>query len=148
MAQTGQPSPDPASVAGYLQGVAKNLLGKLYGPDGPPWGTSLSRLEDLVFSLQQSLAQEFFALALNHQAQLPCLAPPSLLNCPGCQQTLCCSDSQSRSVTTRVGLAHWLEPAAYCGKCRRSYFPQSRSLGIDQSGFAPSVVRKIIAAGS
>ena len=148
MARTGQEGPEMESVAVYLQGVAKYLLGKFYGADGPPWGTSLSRLEDLVFSVQQSLAREFFTLALNLQAQQSSLAPDSLLRCPSCRLEISCSDSQARSLISRVGVAAWREPAAYCSVCRRSYFPQSRSLGIDQTGLAPSVVRKVISCGS
>lgn len=148
MAQTGQSTPDIACVRVYLGGVAKYLLDKLYGPAGPPWGTSLSELEDRLGAMQQQLAADFFALALTLQAQQHPHAPAEFHTCPSCQQPLDCPDTQARSTRTGVGLAEWNEPEGYCSKCRRSFFPQSRSLGIEQSELAPSVLRKVISFGT
>jgi hypothetical protein len=148
MAQTGQSTPDIACVRVYLGGVAKYLLDKLYGPAGPPWGTSLSELEDRLGAMQQQLAADFFALALNLQAQQHPHAPAEFHTCPSCQQPLNCPDTQARSTRTGVGLAEWNEPEGYCSRCRRSFFPQSRSLGIDQAELAPSVLRKVISFGT
>ena len=39
-------TPKVEEVRGYVEGVAKNLVDKLYGPEGPPWGTTLTELED------------------------------------------------------------------------------------------------------
>jgi hypothetical protein len=148
MAQNGQSTPNIVCVRVYLSGVAKYLLDKLYGPAGPPWGTSLSELEDLLSDMQQQLAADFFALALNLQAQQHPHAAPEFHTCPSCQQVLPCSETQPRCTRTCVGLAEWNEPQAYCSRCRRSFFPQSRSLGIDQSELAPSVLRKVISFGT
>jgi hypothetical protein len=148
MAQNGQSTSNIACVRVYLGGVAKYLLDKLYGPAGPPWGTSLSELEDLLSALQHQLAADFFALALNLQAQQHPQAPTEFHACPSCQQPLQCSETQPRCTRTCVGLAEWNEPQAYCSRCRRSFFPQSRSLGIDQSELAPSVLRKVISFGT
>ena len=148
MAPKEQKNVDVSKVGVYLRGAAKYLVGTLFGPEGLPWQTPMSRLEDVVFSVQQALAAEMFANALGNQSRDHAQIPNSLLLCPGCRTALCCTDAQLRSVQTPVGLACWTEPAAYCSGCRRSYFPQSRSLGIDQTGASPSVVRKIIHAAS
>jgi hypothetical protein len=148
MAQEGQDTPDIACVRGYLSGVAKYLLGKLYGPAGPAWGTSLTQIEDLLLAVHQQLAADFFALALDLQArQLP-QAPPAFRTCPSCQRLLDAPDSQPRCLRTAVGLAQWSEPEAYCCKCRRSFFPQSRGLGIDPSELSPSLLRKVTSFGT
>src|SRR5436305_2012536 len=88
MAQPGQGTPDIAAVRLYLSGVAKYLLDKMHGPTGPPWGTPLANLEDLLLALQQQLAADFFALALQRQAQQHSHAPPEFLRCPSCQNLL------------------------------------------------------------
>jgi hypothetical protein len=148
MAATGQSTPDVATVGVYLEGVAKNLLHQFYGAGGPDWGTPLSRLEGLILALQQALAQHLFTLALTQQAkQLPS-APEACRNCPSCGQPLTCSTSRPRSTNTRAGLARWAEPAARCDHCRRDFFPQSRSLGIDLSELSPGLLRKVISVGT
>jgi hypothetical protein len=40
----------------YLEGVAKNLADKLYGPQGPAWGTKLSQIEDLCLDIREVLS--------------------------------------------------------------------------------------------
>src|SRR5436305_8993882 len=122
MAATGQSTPDVSAVGVYLEGVAKNLLLKLYGPDGPPWGTPLSQVEDLVLALQQALSRHCFSLALTWQAQRLPDAPEACRQCPSCSQPLCSFDPQHRSANTRAGLAQWQEPAAHCPHCRRDFF--------------------------
>jgi hypothetical protein len=148
MALTGQRTPDIADARVYLGGVAKYLVEKFYGPSGPPWGTSLSELEDLLFDVQQQVAADFFTLALTLQAQQHLHAPAEFHTCPSCQQPVNCLETQPRCTRTCVGLAEWNEPQGYCSRCRRSFFPQSRSLGIDQSELAPSVLRKVISFGT
>jgi hypothetical protein len=148
MAQEGQSTADIACVRGYLTGVAKYLAGKLYGPTGPVWGTSLTQIEDVLSAIQQQLAADFFALALDLQArQLP-QAPPAFHACPSCQRHLEAPDTQPRYLRTAVGLAVWSEPQAYCSKCRRAFFPQSRALGIDQSELSPSLLKKVTSFGT
>jgi hypothetical protein len=148
MAEPGQGNPNIAVVDDYLEGVAKYLLGKLYGPGGPPWGTSLTQIEDLLLALQQALCQHCFSLALTRQAEQLPNTPEACRQCPSCQQPLSCADSQPRSTQTRAGLARWTEPVGHCSHCRRDFFPQSRALGIDQAEFSPGLLRKIISVGS
>jgi hypothetical protein len=144
MAHLKADSPDLSLVAEYLKGAAKYLVRELYGPDGPPWGTTLTQLEDIVGAIQQTLARHFFALALDRQAKQLASTPEEIRQCPSCKQTLSCADSRTRTTQTRVGQASWDEPAGYCSRCRRDYFPQSRSLGIDQSGLSPGLLSKLV----
>ena len=145
MATTGQSTPDVAIAGVYLEGVAKYLLHKFYGPDGPPWGTPLTQIEDLILALQRALSQHCFTLALTQQAQR---LPDAGRLCPTCGQPLSFSDPRTRSANTRAGLACWQEPTAHCLDCRRDCFPQSRSLGIDLSEFSPGLLRKVISVGT
>ena len=51
---------DPDSIADlrlYLQGVAKYLVDRLYGPDGPARGTALASLEKAVEAVRLALSE-------------------------------------------------------------------------------------------
>jgi hypothetical protein len=123
MAQRGQGRPDIAPAAVYLEGVAKNLLQRFYGADGPPWGTALTRREDLILALQAALAQHLFPLALTQHAQHRAKAPEACRRCPSCGQPLTGAATRARSPKTRAGLAQGAEPAAHWDHCRRDFFP-------------------------
>jgi hypothetical protein len=110
-------------VRPYVEGVAKNLVEKLYGPHGPAWGTKLSEIEQLLLDLREVLTEKVLAEALARQAASHDQRPPNYRCCPGCQQPLTCADSEPRRVHTEVGDAHWPEPQAYCRKCRQAFFP-------------------------
>ena len=56
-------------VEPYLEGVAKNLVDRLYGPDGLPWGTKLEELVDTVDAVRKLLSEKMLAQALERQAQ-------------------------------------------------------------------------------
>jgi hypothetical protein len=121
MAAPKNTRPEVEAQKAYLEGVAKNLVEKLFGPDGPPWGTTFEELEELVVQLGQKMSREALRLALAKQAQSP--PPPDAQLCPTCQQTPQTRDPQPRTVATRVGDAQWSEPARYCTRCRRAFFP-------------------------
>ena len=129
MATTKQRTPLVEEVRPYVEGVAKNLVDKLYGPDGPPWGTQLSALEHLLLELRGVLTEKFLAEALARQAATHPQRPPAYQRCPSCQEPLPCDDSESRLVQTEAGQAAWQEPHAYCRKCRQAFFPS-----VGQSG--------------
>jgi hypothetical protein len=121
MSRTKDARPEVAANKAYLDGVAKTLVEKLFGPDGPPWGTTFEELEELVVQLGQTVSRELLRQALQKQAAgaVPAESQP----CPGCQQTPPPSDPEPRILTTRVGDAEWSEPSRYCPRCRRTFFP-------------------------
>jgi hypothetical protein len=130
MARANQRDPRTDDVQAYLDGVAKNLVDKLYGPDGPPWGTTLTQIEDLILDIRQRLTKAMIEQALARQATTTAdQRPPAYGTCPGCQQPLACDDTNPRIVQTRVGEAEWSEPQAYCPRCRRAFFPSVEEPG-------------------
>jgi hypothetical protein len=129
MARAKKRTPQVEKVRPYVEGVAKNLIDKLYGPDGPAWGTKLTEIEDLFVAIRDVLGEKMLADALARQAvaQAEVLSP--YRTCPGCQQPLVCPDRQERIVETRAGEAAWAEPEGYCDRCRRSFFPSVQEPG-------------------
>jgi hypothetical protein len=123
MARTKKRTPKVEEVRPYVEGVAKNLIDKLYGPDGPPWGTKLTEIEDLFVAIREVLSEQMLADALARQAATQANGPTPYRTCPGCQQPLPCADRNERIVATRAGEAEWAEPEGSCDRCRRSFFP-------------------------
>ena len=129
MARAKQRTPQVEQVRPYVEGVAKNLTDKLYGPDGPPWGTKLTEIEDLFVAIRAVLTEQMLADALARQAKTHANGPTPYRTCPGCQQPLVCPDTNERIVHTRAGEAQWAEPEGYCDRCRRSFFPSVQEPG-------------------
>jgi hypothetical protein len=129
MPRSTQRTPQVEEVRPYVEGVAKNLVDKLYGPDGPAWGTKLAEIEDLLLALREVLTEKMLDDALARQAAAQAQAPPAALTCPGCQQPLVCPDTNARILATRAGEAEWAEPEGYCDRCRRSFFPSVEEPG-------------------
>jgi hypothetical protein len=129
MASFKKRTPLVENVRPYIDGVAKNLADKLYGPDGPPWGTKLTEIEDLLLELREVLSEELLNLLLERQAQTVAQQPPAARCCPSCQQALSCEDDNPRIMQTRAGEAQWTEPEGYCTRCRRAFFPSEPSVG-------------------
>jgi hypothetical protein len=123
MAKAKKRTPQVEEVRPYVEGVAKNLVDKLYGPDGPAWGTKLSEIERLLLDLREVLTERVLAEALARQAATQAQRPPGYRCCPGCQEPLTCDEQEPRLVHTEAGDAEWHEPEAYCRKCRRAFFP-------------------------
>jgi hypothetical protein len=123
MARTKKRTPKVEEVRPYVEGVAKNLIDKLYGPDGPAWGTQLTEIEDLFVAIREVLSETMLADALARQAAAQANGPTPYRTCPGCQQPLVCEPTNARVVETRAGDAAWDEPEGYCDRCRRSFFP-------------------------
>ena len=122
MARAKKRTPKVEEVRPYVEGVAKNLIDKLYGPDGPAWGTKLTEIEDLFIAIREVLSEKMLADALARQAAAQAGGPSANRTCPGCQQPLVCRDTNERIIETRVGEAQWAEPEGYCDRCRRSFF--------------------------
>ena len=131
MAQQTKWSPQIDEVRAYIEGVAKNLVEKLYGPQGPVWGTKLTEIEALCLDIRQLLTQKMLDESLARQAAALDQQPAATIACPGCQQPLLFQPDQAeaRLVHTAVGDAQWLEPQAYCTRCRRAFFPSVQKPG-------------------
>ena len=129
MARAKKRTPKVEEVRPYLEGVAKNLIDKLYGPDGPAWGTKLAEIEDLFVAIRAVLSERMLADALARQAAAQAKGPAPYRTCPACQQPLVCADTNERIVATRAGDAAWPEPEGYCDRCRRSFSPSVQEPG-------------------
>jgi hypothetical protein len=117
-------------VQAYIEGVAKSLVDRIYGPHGLPWGTKLTELEDVVIAVRDALSEKMLAQALERQAQSAELRPEPFQKCPGCEgKTKAKADAEPRNLETRAGEAEWEEPHEYCRKCRRSFFPSEPKPG-------------------
>jgi hypothetical protein len=117
-------------VRSYVEGVAKNLVEKLYGPNGPAWGTTLTEMEELLLDIRQILTEKMLAESLARQGAAQ--DPQRVVTCPGCQQPLDAAAAKPRCVQTRAGTAEWSEPEGYCSRCRRAFFPS-----VPESGDRP-----------
>ena len=116
-------------VEPYLEGVAKNLVDRIYGPDGLPWGTKLEELVDVVDAVRQALSKKMLALALERQAQTE-QRPEPFVKCSGCGGPVKDKpDAEPRNVETRAGEAEWDEPHCYCRPCRQAFFPSEQKSG-------------------
>ena len=128
MARTKKSTPEVDNVRPYLEGVAKNLVDRLYGPKGPAWGTKMTELEDVVVAIREVLSEKMLAQALERQAATaPAERPAEYQACPKCGAPVLKKPGATvpaqRSVLTRGGDAEWVEPEEYCRTCRRSFFP-------------------------
>jgi hypothetical protein len=129
MAPTQKATSKVEEVRCYMEGVAKNLIDKLYGPTGLPWGTTLTELEDVCLAIRAVLTEKMLDVALERQAAEHPQRPKDFDGCPRCHRPLVCNDVEPRLVLTRAGEAEWLEPQAYCRTCRQAFFPSVQEPG-------------------
>jgi hypothetical protein len=123
MARAKKRTAQVEEVRAYVEGVAKNLVEKLYGPHGPPWGTKLTAIEDLLLDIREVLTEKALDESLARQAAAHDQQAATTRQCPGCRQPLACDAANPRLVQTRAGEAAWSEPEGYCPRCRRAFFP-------------------------
>jgi hypothetical protein len=123
MARGKKGTPKVEELRPYVEGVAKNLVEKLYGPEGPAWGTKLTEIEDVFLAIRDVLTEKMLDLTLAQQSATAAGQAESLPTCPGCHAALPCPDTNPRIVQTRAGEAEWAEPEGYCPRCRRAFFP-------------------------
>jgi hypothetical protein len=127
MARSKKRSPEVEDVRTYVEGVAKNLADRIWGPKGPAWGTKLTQLEDLVVEIREVLSQKMLELGLERQAIIPAEERPTAFqHCSSCGQAIPPDPeepTEPRVVQTRGGEAQWQEPKHYCRKCRQAFFP-------------------------
>src|SRR5438132_10673405 len=96
MASAKKPTPLVENVRPYVEGVAKNLTDKLYGPHGPAWGTKLSDMEAVLVELRDILTEKMLAEALARQAATHEQRPATYRCCPGCQEPITCTADNPR----------------------------------------------------
>jgi hypothetical protein len=129
MAQNQKATKKVDNVLPYLEGVAKSLVDRLYGPAGPAWGTTFSELEETVAAVRKALTEKMLHQALARQATQVERAPEYDV-CPGCgQSTTAVGPPEPRRLETGGGDAVWEEPKNRCQKCRRDFFPSEQELG-------------------
>jgi hypothetical protein len=117
----------PDDLRPVVAAAAKNLATHLYGPQGPPWGTSFDEIEKLTLLISRQLGCELLQQSLQRQAnQSP---PPQLQSCPACAGPLDERPKEPRGVRSDTGVADWQEPARYCPRCRRAFFPSVQEPG-------------------
>src|SRR5262249_19424350 len=129
MGRSQKRTPKVEELRPYVEGVAKNLVEKLYGPQGPAWGTKLTEIEDVLLEIREDLTQKMLRLTLAQQPAAAHQAPQPYRHCPGCQQPLPCDEIIPRILQTRAGEAQWAEPEGYCDRCRRAFFPPVQEPG-------------------
>jgi hypothetical protein len=110
-----------------IEGAAKNLVERVYGPRGPEWGTRFAEIEEVAIQVGQALSREMCDRALQQQAAEP--VPVVDQVCPTCGKASQAQDPVPRVVKTRAGDARWEEPQTYCRSCRRAFFPSVETAG-------------------
>lgn len=128
MARNKKRTPQVEDLRPYVEGVAKNLVEKLYGPKGPAWGTKLTEIEDVLLEIREVLTEKMLDLTLSQQAAVA-ERPEPYRTCPGCHGPLPCPDRSPRILDTRAGEAEWPEPEGTCDRCRRAFFPSIQESG-------------------
>lgn len=127
MARSVDPAVAKAELENLLQGVAKQLIHRVYGPDGMPWGTKFADLEELAVQLGQAISENMIDQALVRQAAA---VPVEANSCSACGTPLePTGGAEPRAVATQVGTARWEEPKRYCPKCRAAFFPSVPGVG-------------------
>jgi hypothetical protein len=120
-------APSMSELQNLISGVAKNIVERVYGPQGPAWGTQFSDLEELAVQVGQTLSRQMLDQALQRQADEA--APAEDQVCPTCQGPLKPGEPEPRIVMTRAGDAEWKEPTTACPRCRRAFFPSVEAIG-------------------
>ena len=104
MARSNRGLSEVEQVGPYLEGVAKNLVERLYGPNGPAWGTRMSELEDVVVAVREALSEKMLVQALERQAAVTVSErPEEFQSCPSCGQPMAAEESKPRQVQTLGG---------------------------------------------
>ena len=111
-----------------LDGIAKNLADRLWGPQGPEWGTRLSELEHLVVAIREAISEKMLHEACQRQAGER-ERPADFQGCPCCGGSTVANDPEPRVLQTLGGHLDWQEPREYCTRCRRAFFPSVQEFG-------------------
>ena len=124
MARTVDPTVAKAELENLLQGVAKQLIHRVYGPEGMPWGTKFADLEELAVQLGQAVSQSMIDQALARQAAAVPVEADSVWRRAATPLDPA-GGTEPRAVATQVGTARWDEPKRYCPTMSGRFFPLS-----------------------
>jgi hypothetical protein len=116
-----------AELQRLIEGVAKNFVERVYGPQGMPWGTQFTELEEVAVQIGRAVSREMCNQALQRQAGAD--LPAAAQVCPSCGQAGELAEPEPRLLATRAGESHWQEPHQYCRHCRRAFFPSVEEPG-------------------
>ena len=125
--RTSDPAPVPPELRSLLKQVAGDLVDRLYGPNGPDWGTRFAQIEAVAIQLGQLVSAQMVTEAVARQADSA--VPPSLDACPTCSGPIQAKPPEPRIVTTPAGDAEWSEPQRFCDRCRKAFFPSVQEPG-------------------
>jgi hypothetical protein len=120
-------SPGLDELRPELRAIATKLADRIWGPQGPAWGTRLSELEKLAVAVREVISERLLAEACQRQADQP--RPPELQNCPVCDRPMKPREPEPRFVHTLGGEVEWQEPQDECTRCRRAFFPSVGEFG-------------------
>jgi hypothetical protein len=149
MAAAEKASKEVEKCGSVVKGMAKILCERIYGRPGPPWGTLLSEIEHCAGALSAAFRKEFLDLALSRQAGTFLQAPPAPhCLCPCCGRDTLAKEPEPRILFCRAAVVEWSEPHRYCSRCRKAFFPQSRSLGIDLGQYSTSLLDLVCYTGA
>jgi len=56
------------SIRPQIEQIAIELVNRIYGADGPAWGTRLTAIEDTILAVRQVLSEKMLDEALQRQA--------------------------------------------------------------------------------
>ncbi len=106
-------------------------------------GESLfSALEDAAVQVGDAVTREVL-----EQELAACEEPDT--QCPSCGTAGLRKGERRRPIQTRRGRVEVAEVECYCRRCRRSFFPQSKALGLEPDyDFSPAVWEKVVYAGA
>jgi hypothetical protein len=110
-----------------IEGVAKNFAERVYGPQGPAWGTRFADIEELALQIGQAVSRQMCEQAVQRQAARS--VPVEGQVCPDCGRPATSAEPEPRLVQTRAGEVQWQEPQQHCRRCRRSFFPSVEAVG-------------------
>jgi hypothetical protein len=104
------------------------LRRRVYAQGYPEWGTLFSEIEELGVQIGDAVCREFVEQAVSRQASAEG-GWAGERRCPTCEGLLELRHAEPRPLLIRRGEVAWQEPQAYCGKCRKAFFPSVEGSG-------------------
>ena len=118
------------AIRPQIEQIAIDLVNRIYGADGPAWGTRLTAIEDTILAVRQVLSEKMLDEALQRQANTAEKRPQEFRCCSKCgTEVIAKTEPEPRILATRAGEAEWMEPETTCRKCRRAFFPSEQEPG-------------------